>query len=126
MLDDDRILGTPGDDVLSRTARRDLFLIGQGHDSIVGLAGLDRFQFLPSTLGPVAQNSVSFTDFAPAEGERLGLSRIDAIAGTAGELRWQDQDGQRLVQGDVNGDAVADLTIFLASPGPVQAGWFLL
>ncbi len=61
-------------------------------------------------------------------GESRGTITITTAAfhGTAGELRWQDLGGQRLVQGDVNGDAVADLTIFLATPGPVQAGWFLL
>ena len=143
VYDDDRIAGTAASESLWGTVGADLFLIGLGHDTIAGLAGLDRFQFLPSALAPEAQNSFTFGDFSPAEGERLDLSRIDAIAGTgannafafigtaafqgnAGELRWQDLGSQRLVQGDVNGDAVADLTLYLATPGPVQPGWFIL
>ncbi len=142
VLDDDRIFGTSASETLTGTAVADLFLIGAGQDVVTGGDGRDRFQFLPSALGTATQNSFTFTDFAPAAGERLDLSRIDAIAGggndafafigatpfssTAGELRWEDQGGFRLVQGDVNGDAIADLTIYLANLAPVQAVWFAL
>ena len=82
-------------------------------------------------------------DFSRAAGEKLDLSRIDAIAGTAtndafsfintaafgniaGQLRWQDNGATRLIQGDINGDSIADLTIFVAAPGPLDASWFVL
>ena len=143
VLDDDVILGTTGNDTLTGTAIADLFLIGTGQDVITGGDGRDRFQFLPSALGPQAQNSFTFTDFAPAAGERLDLSRIDAIAGTGandafafigtaaftgtpGQLRWADLGTSRLIQGDVNGDSTADLTIFVNAAAPVDANWFAL
>ena len=143
VLDDDRILGTAGNDTLTGTAIADLFLIGTGQDVITGGDGRDRFQFMPGALGPQAQNSFTFTDLAPAAGERLDLSRIDAVAGTlandafgfigtaafsgvAGQLRWADQGTQRLIQGDVNGDSSADLTMIVLGTGPVNSSWFLL
>ncbi len=142
VTDDDTIIGTTGNDSLSGTAGPDLFLIGQGQDTITAGAGRDQFRFLPSAVGPA--NSATFTDFNPADGERLDLSAIDAIAGTPGnqaftvigtnafsstpgELRWQDLGGgMLLVQGNVNADPAADLTITLALAGPVRSWWFVL
>ena len=142
VTDDDTITGTTGNDSLSGTAGPDLFLIGQGQDTITAGAGRDQFRFLPSAIGPA--NSATFTDFSPADGEVLDLSRIDAIAGTPGneaftvigtnafsgtpgELRWQDLGGgMLLVQGNVNADPAADLTITLALAGPVRSSWFAL
>ena len=46
---------------------------------------------------------------------------------TVGQLRFTSQPGQTLIQGDVNGDKTADLTILL--PGvtnTVAADWFKL
>jgi hypothetical protein len=144
ITDDDTIIGTTGNDTLAGTEGPDLFLIGQGHDSITGGDGRDQFRFLPTALGPHTTNSVAFTDFDPEAGERLDLSRIDAIAGTLandaftsigtapfsgtpGELRWQNLGGGLLlVQGNVNADPAADLTITLALAGPVRSSWFAL
>ena len=50
----------------------------------------------------------------------------DFFSGAASQLRWQDLGASRLIQGDVNGDSIADLTIFVAAPGPVDAAWFVL
>jgi hypothetical protein len=41
-------------------------------------------------------------------------------------LRWADLGGSRLIQGDVNGDSTADLTIFVNAAAPVDANWFAL
>ena len=142
VTDDDTITGTTGNDSLSGTEGADLFVLGQGQDSITAGAGRDQFRFLPSAIGP--GNSFAFTDFSPADGEVLDLTRIDAIAGTLGndaftvigtnafsgtpgELRWQDLGGgMLLVQGNVNADPAADLTITLALAGPVRSSWFAL
>lgn len=82
ILDDDTIRGTPGNDTLAGTAGPDLFLIGQGQDMITGAGGLDGFRFIQSAIGAEATHRFTLTDFAPAAGERIDLSRIDAIAGT--------------------------------------------
>jgi len=44
----------------------------------------------------------------------------------AGQLRWQEEGAVQRVQGDVNGDAVADLTLLVRAAGPLDAGWFVL
>jgi hypothetical protein len=144
ILDDDTIRGTLGNDTLTGTAGPDLFLIGQGQDTITGGGGMDGFRFIQSAIGAEATHRFTLTDFAPAAGERIDLSRIDAIAGTLandpfvftdiqglfgmpGQLRWERVDaGHVLIQGSVNGDTVADLTILVASADPVSSGWFVL
>ena len=144
ILNDD-FVSTPANQALTGTANPDFFLLGGGLDTVAGLAGLDRFIFRPQALGPAASNATTLTDFSRAAGEQLDLSLIDAIAGgitndafsflpvagapftnVAGQLRWEDLGAQRLIQGDVNGDSVADLTIRLAAAGPVDATWFVL
>lgn len=144
ILNDD-FVSTPANQALTGTANPDFFLLGGGLDTVAGLAGLDRFIFRPQALGPAASNATTLTDFSRAAGENLDLALIDAIASTgaddtftflplagapftniAGQLRWEDLGAQRLIQGDVNGDSVADLTIRLAAAGPVDAAWFVL
>ena len=44
----------------------------------------------------------------------------------AGQLRWTDTGGELVVEGDVSGDGVADLTILLDAEAPVDANWFVL
>ncbi len=143
ILNDD-IVSSAANQALTGTANPDFFLLGGGLDTVAGLAGLDRFIFRPQALGPAAANATTMTDFSRAAGEQLDLSQIDAIAGltddafsflpaagapftnVAGQLRWEDLGAQRLIQGDVNGDSVADLTIRLTAAGPVDATWFVL
>lgn len=142
ILDDDTIHGTPGPDTLVGTAGRDLFVIGQGQDNITGGLGLDAFRFLPTALSPAAANTFTFEDFSRTAGEKLDLSRIDAIPGgldnpftfignaafngTPGQLRYTDTGPTRLIQGNTNNDLIADLTIIVKAPGPVDASWFIL
>jgi serralysin len=120
-----------------------VFLLGGGLDSVFGKSGVDEFRFLPAAIGPAASNATTLQDFNRAIGEVLDLSAIDAVAGTpandafsfigtaafgsvAGQLRWSDLGTQRMIQGDVNGDSTADLTIFVKAAGPIDAGWFVL
>ena len=135
ILNDD-FVSTVANQNLTGTNNADFFFLGGGLDTVAGLAGLDRFIFRPQALGLGASNAATLTDFNQPGGERLDLSLIDAIAGTptddpfsflpvagtpftnvAGQLRWDDLGAQRGIQGDVNGDGIADLTPS-ASPPP--------
>ena len=142
ILADDAIPNSAGNDTLIGTFGSDLFVLTGGNDTVIGSAGVDRFQFLPGSLGGAASSTVTLQDFDRSLAEVLDLSAIDAIAGTvandafsfigtasfggnAGELRWTDTGAARLIQGDVNGDSVADLTIRASAIGPVTSDWFV-
>jgi Ca2+-binding RTX toxin-like protein len=139
--DDDTIYGTTGNDLLHGTPGPDLFILGQGQDTISGGAGLDAFRFLPKALG--AANLFAFEDFDGAAGERLDLTRIDAIAGTLandaftfigpmpltlpGQLRWERLTPHLVeFQGNVDADLAPDLRIVLFSPGTPDHTWLIL
>ncbi|HEX8214253.1 MAG TPA: RTX toxin, partial [Allosphingosinicella sp.] len=77
-------------------------------------------------------------DFTPGT-DKIDLSRVDAdgnaagnqafswigstaFSGTAGQLRAYEQGGTWYVEGDTNGDSVADLVIALTLQGPTPLG----
>ena len=51
---------------------------------------------------------------------------ITTFEGAPGQLRWQNNGAVRLIQGNVNADTTADLTIFVKAAGPVVGNWFVL
>ena len=123
--------GRGGDDILSG---------GLGADRLEGGSGADLFVF-----GEVDAGRDLIADFNAAEGDRIDLSAIDAVAetwfeddafqfvggaaftGTAGELRVAAASaGGWEVSGDCDGDGVADFTILVVSPAPLAAGDFVL
>ena len=150
-LNEDGFFGTPGSVYINNsnsetvvgTANSDIFYIGGGLDVILGGGGRDRFIFQMSSIGPASTNSITLQDFSRASGEQIDLSAIDAIAatlsddpfsfigtstfsGVAGQLRWSEQGSNRLIEGDVNGDRLADLTINIFAAGSVDSNWFML
>ena len=108
--------GQNGDDIL-----RD----GDGRDVFTGGSGADTFDF--SHVQPTFSRLGEVLDFSAARGDKIDLHLIDANHNTptkddpfvfimdqnfhkvAGELRFS----QRLLQGDINGDGVADFEIKL-------------
>src|SRR6185503_5677587 len=121
----DKILGGGGDDRLWGNAGNDVLTGGAGADEIWGGAGADTFAFLAVTDSTVA-NFDQIGDFRPDEGDKIDLSHIDAISGTAandaftmvnafisqaGQLFQTKVDGGWLLQGDINGDNTADFAI---------------
>lgn len=138
----DDFASTAADEALSGTAAADIFLLGGGLDTVLGGGGTDRFLVQPSALGAALGNAATLQDFSRAAGEKIDLSAIDAISGTPGDdafafigtaaftapgqLRWEDQGGMRLIQGNVDGDMAADLTLFVLAAGPVNTNWFVL
>jgi Ca2+-binding RTX toxin-like protein len=140
----DIVTGDTLANVLSGGAGIDTLTGGGGADTLTGGAGVDRFLFTAAALGPAAAQTTTITDFDRAAGEVLDLSAIDAntvlagtnpfafigsaaFSGAAGQLRFATLSGQTLIQGDVNGDSTADLTILLGGvTGTVAADWFKL
>ncbi|MCX7377537.1 MAG: calcium-binding protein [Alphaproteobacteria bacterium] len=149
----ENIIGGTGNDivtgdvlanVLSGGAGIDTLTGGGGADTLTGGVGVDRFLFTAAALGPAAAHSTTITDFDRVAGEVLNLAAIDAntilagtnpfafigaaaFSGTAGQLRFTSLPGQTLIQGDVNGDSTADLTIVLSGiTSTVAADWFML
>ena len=137
---DDRVFGEAGDDVLQGLGGSDrvdggegadVLIGGRGTDMLIGGAGADRFLFGAGDIGRSAARADTILDFSSAEGDRIDLSRIDAVAGSldtnerfsfigaskfsgeAGELRVFQRDGATFVMGDTDGDMRGDLLIRL-------------
>jgi hypothetical protein len=91
-----------------------------------------------------AVNAEVITDFSQAQGDRIQLTAIDAIpggadnpfafigtaafSGTAGELRYRIEGGtgDTIVELDVNGDGLRDMSIRLDGTHALVAGDFVL
>jgi hypothetical protein len=129
-----------GDDTITGAAGADTLNGGKGADTFVYLSVAD--SGVTAATRDIIEDFVSGTD-------EIDLSAIDAIAGTssndtfvllgadgaaftgaAGELRWHSagsgKNAIRIVEGDVDGDAVADIQIELLGSGEVKEGDFVL
>ncbi|MFN3944115.1 MAG: M10 family metallopeptidase C-terminal domain-containing protein [Allosphingosinicella sp.] len=127
----DTIVGSAGNDELWGGAGDDVITGGLGADLLRGGAGNDRFVYL-STADSTGQSMDQILDFNA--GDKIDLGAIDAdtgapgnqsftfigaaaFSGKAGELRAWQQDGRWIVEGDVNGNAAADLVIAVTTTG---------
>ena len=142
--DADRMHGAAGNDTIYGEAGDDMLLGDAGTDQLFGGLGADIFEFTS-----VADSSTSATtadrirDFAQVQGDRIDLRQIDADGalggndafsfigaaafGTiAGQLRAVVTAGNTFIQGDVNGDGVADFIIRVDGVHTLTAGDFLL
>jgi Ca2+-binding RTX toxin-like protein len=124
-----QLFGGGGDDVL----------IGLGgRDVLTGGGGADRFTYVAVSDSTIATSrSDVITDFRRADGDRIDLSIMDAVAatsendafvfigaagftsGTPGQVRayYNAALGGMVVQGETTGDGVADFQILLTAPG---------
>lgn len=133
----DTLTGRGGDDTINGGAGNDLINGNGGGDMLKGGAGADRFNFT-STSG-----TNTIVDFSPEEGDLIRLHSMDAnsntdaneaftfigttaFSGTAGELRYSLEGSNAIVQGDLNGDGVADLSVKLVGVGSLSASDFIL
>jgi Ca2+-binding RTX toxin-like protein len=128
----DTLVGGGGRDVLTGGSGRDVFVFSALSDSVTATSRSDRI-----------------TDFSSAEGDTIYLVGLDAdsrsagtndaftfigasgfTAGTAGQVRafYNAASGVTVVQGETNGDGVADFQILLECTGALNlsAGDFLL
>ncbi len=135
------ISGGDGDDVVRGNTERDVMTGGLGRDVLTGGGGNDVFVYNSIAESTVGSGRDVITDFAV--GDKIDLSKIDAVAavsgdqafaflgsaafsGKAGELHFVQQNGVTLVEGDVNGDRVADFQIELTGSLALKVTDFIL
>lgn len=136
----DILRGNGGDDILWGGAGADTLSGGAGNDKIHGGAGADLMNggagsdvFIFDTLADIDYNDV-IKDFSTAQGDKIDLRAIDAntkvagdqaftylgthaFTGIAGELHMVRETGNIWhVEGDTNGDGMADFS-FTINPG---------
>jgi serralysin len=104
--------------------------------------GADRFIFTLTADSPVG-GADRIADFNSAELDKIDLSAIDSNAGVAGdqsftfignqafhgvagEMHYVSNGSGIIVEGDVNGDGVADFAIDLNGVASVASGDFIL
>jgi Ca2+-binding RTX toxin-like protein len=140
------VRGGKGADTITGGAGSDVIWGNLGADVLRGGKGLDLFDYnaVAESKADAADTILDFT-----RGDRINLARIDAdgnaangdtkftylgdgaFTGAAGELRVSQHPQHSrawVVEADVNGDKVADLTIYLVGPAGFlpQAGDFIL
>jgi Ca2+-binding RTX toxin-like protein len=134
------LYGGAGNDTLIGGTGADILNGGRGADSLTGGAGTDTFVYM-SVLDSSFPNTDGIQDFTT--GEKIDLSAIDAIGATgandaftfigsgaftntAGQLRAELVGGTWVVQGDVDGDGIADIQINVLSDHPLAGADFTL
>jgi parallel beta-helix repeat protein len=136
----DTLVGMAGADTLSGGLGNDRLAGNGGNDKLTGAAGADTFIF--SKGYPAGGGVDSVTDFSSSQHDKLNVHSIDARSATAGdddfkfiatqnfhhisgELRYVVSGSNAVVQGDVNGDGLADFTINVLGVHSLQASDFL-
>ncbi len=128
-----RILAGAANDRFWGSSNADIFYGGLGSDVIDGGAGADVYIYRAvEESAPAGRDNLFFTT-----GDKLDLAMIDAVRDTAsndaftfigsnvsfsyaaGQLRFLANGNQTVVEGDVNGDGVGDLYIFVTSTEPL-------
>jgi Ca2+-binding RTX toxin-like protein len=135
------LYGGAANDTLRGGTGGDILNGGRGADSLFGGAGNDVFAYL-SVDDSRFPNTDGIQDFAT--GDLIDLAGIDAIAGTpandaftfigsgaftgvAGQLRAEETGrGTWIVQGDVDGDGIADLQINVVTDHALAGADFTL
>lgn len=118
-----RLEGRGGNDVLNGF---------KGADTLIGGAGIDFFQF--STLNDFGNMIVDFTP-----GDKIDVSKFDTNPGVAGDQAFafigaaafgnvagQLRYANGLLEGDVDGNGLADFSVIIANAAPLTSGDFLL
>jgi Ca2+-binding RTX toxin-like protein len=126
----DRLTGGVGNDQLSGGDGNDTLRGGQGKDLLTGGAGADRFVFNKAAEAGNGAARDRITDFE-AGVDRIVLSAMQdglsfiadaAFGSVAGQLRYEGG----VLEGDLNGDGVADFQIRLTGQPAIDAGDLVL
>lgn len=137
--------GSHNNDLIVGNAQANVLRGAGGLDAVTGGGGADRFVFASASDAPVFTDFADqITDFNRAQGDKIDLSLIDADAsvrndqafsfigtaafnGTKGALRAVlNAPNQMLVQGDINGDGVADFQFLVDGLSSMQSSDFIL
>ncbi|TCZ58607.1 M10 family metallopeptidase C-terminal domain-containing protein [Roseicella aquatilis] len=140
-LGNDTIDGRSGNDSISAGEGNDVITGGAGADTMSGGNGADSFVFRNADLSiPAVQDQI--TDFMSGT-DKIDLSQIDAntalagdqaftllmsgaaFTGTAGQLRLVTGIGTPVIEGDVNGDKIADFKITASIYYPTSSDFIL-
>jgi len=114
---------------------------GAGADTLSGGSGADRFLLAAVAHSGPASGGDVITDFLGSEGDRIDLSAIDAVAGTAGDQAFSYIGSEAFVAGSAAGklrlegevlygstdaDAAAEFSIGVAGVTAMTASDFIL
>ena len=143
---DDHLDGGEGTDALQGGDGNDRLSGGSEHDALTGGAGGDTFLFDDDHSAATRPAADRIADFTRADGDLINLRGIDAMSATpdadddfsfigtqvfsgngiGGELRAVSARGDTFIEGDVDGNGVADFVIRLAGVHALQATDFVL
>lgn len=149
---DDRILGKQGDDnlyggnghdILYGDAGNDTLVGGSQRDFMTGGAGQDTFEFNSAVdTGTTFASRDLIFDFNQSESDLLDFSGVDAgsligdqsftfagtggFSGEEGQLRYRQTVRNTIVEGDIDGDGVADFGITLTGLYTLNESDFIL
>ena len=137
---DDLISGLAANDVITGEGGNDRIVGGLGRDTITGGAGADTYvvNSIGESLTGAGRRDI-ITDFtlgtdkldfsgidanttaAAADDQAFSLIGTGAFTSIAGQLRYTIAGGITQVQGDVNGDSIADFEVQLNGSKPLAA-----
>jgi Ca2+-binding RTX toxin-like protein len=134
----DTLFGGDNPDSLFGDDGADTLLGDGGRDQLTGGAGADSFVFDQGHVGAVRGQADVIKDFKASEGDKVDLRPVDANAATtrddafrfvgtasftgiARELRYEVLQGSVFLQGDTNGDGLADFYIKLEGVSTLSA-----
>jgi Ca2+-binding RTX toxin-like protein len=129
----DTIAGLDGNDSINGGAGSDILIGGLGKDVLFGGIGSDIFDFNSAAESLSGANRDVIRDFQ-AGFDRIDLSDLGALhfigrksfRGEEGELRYTKLNGITLIEGDLDGDRVADFQIELVGSLNLLATDFIL
>lgn len=139
----DLLSGLGGNDELVGAAGSDVLIGGGGSDTLSGGDDADLFVFRGKWSGGTRLAIDTITDFIRGEGDRIDVSGIDSdvsatgdqpftfvgnasFTKTAGEIRFEARDAGVVLEGDSDGDGIADLQIRLDGATEVIAADLIL
>jgi Ca2+-binding RTX toxin-like protein len=140
----DKLYGNAGNDVIDGGDGNDAIYGGSGADVLTGGTGADNFYFANGEFGGSSVATCDIIDdFSHVQGDHIRLNAVDAntavagdqafsfigtadFTGTAGELRYYVSGVDCYVQGDMNGDGVADFVLAVYNNTSLVTGDFVL